>query len=171
MRSGYVTVRLPTIMADNPDPQPTPIPIRIVRDIPSPPPPPPPGELDLDLSGLGQPVNISSKSKSDAFYPAWDKFLALEPKRAKRIDPSARKLEEEKKNVEESSPQGEGLKVEENAATSWEQAAAECRAKVKAIVEECRRLNQKYRDAIFDLESNPFCLQSLHGRVPKVCNV
>ncbi|KYG49847.1 hypothetical protein M433DRAFT_139740 [Acidomyces richmondensis BFW] len=57
--------------------------------------------------------------------------------------------------------------VVESAATSYKQAAAECRAKVNAIVDECQRLNQKYRDAIFDLETNPYCLQSLTGRFPK----
>jgi hypothetical protein len=164
MRSGYVTVRLPTkkTMSDPSSPGPTPIPIRIVRDDPDPL-PPPPDDLDLGLPDL----NTPAKHRTDNFYPAWDKFLAIEPKRAKKIDPTARKLEAEKKTVEDSSPQGEGLKIEENASKSLEQASAECRAKVAAIVAECKRLNQKYRDAIFDLETNPFCLQSLHGRVPK----
>jgi len=39
----------------------------------------------------------------------------------------------------------------ENAVTSYEGAAASCRAKVEAIVNECRRLNQKYYDRMFDL--------------------
>lgn len=62
---------------------------------------------------------------------------------------------------------GDGLQIEENAAKSWEQAAVECKAKVAAIEEECLRLNQKYTDAMFNLEENSYCLQSLGGRFPK----
>ncbi|KAK4177867.1 putative calpain-1 catalytic subunit [Triangularia setosa] len=50
--------------------------------------------------------------------------------------------------------------------TSYEEAAALCRAKVKKIVEECKRVNQKYRDPHFDLEwdlktRTRDCLESL----------
>jgi hypothetical protein len=38
-----------------------------------------------------------------------------------------------------------------NATTSYEEAKATCEAKVKAIIRECRRLNQKYYDRRFDL--------------------
>ena len=107
--------------------------------------------------------------RSDYFYDSWDKFLAIEPKQGKYTSSAAKKVEAIKEEVEQSP--GEGLKIEENAATSWEQAAAECRAKVAAIVEECERLNQKYRDAMFDLEDTAyglFCLQSLDGKLPSV---
>lgn len=77
-----------------------------------------------------------------------------------------RRLDREKVEVEQTAS-GEGLHFRENAATSWEQAASECRAKVAAIIEECKRLNQKYRDPLFDLEASPYCLQSLSGRFPK----
>ena len=39
-----------------------------------------------------------------------------------------------------------------NAIASYEQAAATCKAKVEKIVQDCRRLNQKYKDAHFDIE-------------------
>ena len=157
MKSGFL--RLSTAMADPdpPQPQPIPFPIKIVNDPPSP------------RSEDGDRVVVESgppNNRTDYFYSAWDKFLALEPKRAKKISTPARKLEEEKKAIEKSP--GDGKKVEENAASSWESAAAECRAKVAAIVDECKRLNQKYRDALFDLEASPFCLQNLAGRFPKV---
>lgn len=42
--------------------------------------------------------------------------------------------------------------TEESAQTSYENARELCIAKVKKIVAECRRLNQKYRDPHFDLE-------------------
>lgn len=39
-----------------------------------------------------------------------------------------------------------------NAIASYEQAAATCKAKVEKIVQDCRRLNQKYKDPHFDIE-------------------
>lgn len=50
--------------------------------------------------------------------------------------------------------------------TSYEEAAALCRAKVEQIVAECRRINQKYRDPHFDLDydlrsGSRDCLESL----------
>ena len=39
-----------------------------------------------------------------------------------------------------------------NAVASYEQAAATCKAKVEKIVQDCRRLNQKYKDPHFDIE-------------------
>ncbi|KAL6874847.1 cysteine proteinase [Trichoderma novae-zelandiae] len=49
---------------------------------------------------------------------------------------------------------------------SYETAAAMCRAKVEKIVQECRRVNKKYRDPHFDLEADlklgrRDCLESL----------
>ena len=142
-------------MADPEPPQPVPFPIKIVGE-----PPPPPSDDGPMVS------DPPPGKRSDVFYEAWEKFLAIEPKRPKATSTMAQKVEEEKESVEKSP--GDGLQVKENAASSWEQAAAECKAKVAAIVEECKRLNQKYRDAIFDLEMNPYCLQSLSGRYPKV---
>jgi hypothetical protein len=39
----------------------------------------------------------------------------------------------------------------QNATTSYDEAAASCKEKVDAIVRECRRLNQKYYDRMFNL--------------------
>jgi len=153
MKSGYVRVKC--VMADPEPAQPMPLPIRIVTELQLPP-------QDDDVQ---PPADSPSGKRNDEFYGAWDKFLAIEPKRAKSSSTPARKLQEERDAVENTA--GDGLRVVENAATSYQQAAAECRAKVNAIVDECRRLNQKYRDAIFDLEANPYCLQNLNGRFPK----
>lgn len=156
MKTGFVTIRSSMSDPDPPPPQPVPFPVRIIRD---PRPPPPPVDI-LDLPPPGR-----NGRRTDYFYQAWDRFLAVQPKRAKRISRAARKVAEEKAEVA-AGPSAEGLKVEENAATSWEQATAECRAKVAAIVEECKRLNQKYRDACFNPESNQYCFQSLGGGFP-----
>lgn len=48
------------------------------------------------------------------------------------------------------------------ATTSYEEAAATCKGKVDAIVAECRRLNVKYYDPLFDLAEDKYdCLVSL----------
>ena len=39
-----------------------------------------------------------------------------------------------------------------NAVASYEQAASTCKAKVEKIAQDCRRLNQKYKDTHFDIE-------------------
>ncbi|KAK5137178.1 hypothetical protein LTR08_000683 [Meristemomyces frigidus] len=140
-------------MADPELPQPVPFPIRIVQE---------PVTSPTD-DGPDQPAELPGR-RNDSFYEAWDKFLAIEPKRALSTSTMAKKVEEERKAVDETP--GDGLLVQENAATSWEQAAAECKAKVAAIVEECKMLNQKYRDMNFDLETNKYCLRSLTGRDP-----
>ncbi|USW56034.1 Putative cysteine peptidase, cysteine active, peptidase C2, calpain, catalytic [Septoria linicola] len=146
-------------MADPEPADPVPaIPIKIVASDPAPPPAP---LDDIDISAA-----LPGK-RTDDFYPAWEQFLSIQPKRAKKTSRAAQKLEEEKEAIEHSKTANEGLQVQENAAKSWEEAATECRAKVAAIVDECKRLNQKYRDALFDLETNQYCLQSLAGSYPK----
>lgn len=149
MKSGFYRIRE---RADpEPAPGPAPFPIKIVSDEPA---TPDNSILDNDpLPGI---------KRNDEFYAAWEKFLAVEPKRAKKLSRAARDTAAERKAVEKSA--GDGLAIKENAARSWEEAAAQCKAKVDAIVAECERLNEKYRDRDFDLEGGPNCLQSLNGR-------
>lgn len=144
-------------MADPKSDNPTPaIPIRIVSDDSKP-------QAAAD-NASDIPVEIISR-RDDDFYTAWNKFLAVDPKRAKTTSRAARMIEEEREAVQ--ATPGDGLQIEENAAKSWEEAAAECKAKVAAIVEECVRLNQKYRDVLFDIEANSYCLSNLTGKFPK----
>lgn len=151
MKSGFYRIR--SRADSDPPPGPTPFPIKIVTEDP----------VASDSSAQDIISNsIPSGKRNDEFYAAWEKFLAVEPKRAKKLSRTARETEAEKKAVAKS-PEG-GLTVKENAARSWEEAAANCKAKVDAIVAECERLNEKYRDRDFDLEGGPNCLQSLNGR-------
>ncbi|QIW99603.1 hypothetical protein AMS68_005121 [Peltaster fructicola] len=146
-RYGFAGLDLPL---DEP-PSSQPFTVRIIQDEPPRPPSPPPEP---------------PKPRSDHFYPAWDKFLAVQTTRAKVASKPGKALQQEKKLIEEEQPQG--LRNRENIAYSWEEAAAECREKVAAIVEECKRLNQKYKDALFDLERNAYCLNNLRGDAPDV---
>jgi len=71
---------------------------------------------------------------------------------------------------------GHGVEEGQNAVASYEHAAELCRNKVADIVRECRRTNQKYRDAHFDIEADlkawlgtrrtPDCLMGLREREP-----
>jgi hypothetical protein len=56
-----------------------------------------------------------------------------------------------------------GKSTGKNAAESYGAAAAECRARVKRIVRECHRTNEKYTDPEFDIEdlSDKNCLRGL----------
>lgn len=56
----------------------------------------------------------------------------------------------------------------QNAVASYEEAADACRKKVEKIVKECRRLNQKYRDPHFDVESD-FKRSQMFPEIPPDC--
>ncbi|KAK0263864.1 hypothetical protein B0A54_02630 [Friedmanniomyces endolithicus] len=149
MRSGFIGTPYP--MADPATPYPA-IPIRIVP------------EPAQDASATPEPTT-GKRDADDTFYDSWDKFLALQPKRAKTGSRMARMVEAEKQAVD--GTPGDGLQVRERAAKSWQEAAEECKGKVKAIVEECKRLNRKYVDYQFDLEAGPYPLQDLRGVYPQ----
>ncbi|GAB7347639.1 hypothetical protein MBLNU459_g4508t1 [Dothideomycetes sp. NU459] len=120
-------------MSDDEDVKPTPFAIKLVQEAPriccAPKPPEP--------------------KPSDNFYRSWDSFLSKSSRRGALTPASRRPVAADRKVT----PQHEnGLNSQESCATSYEQAKAECKAKVRAIVTECRRLNQKYWDRHFDLE-------------------
>lgn len=59
----------------------------------------------------------------------------------------------------------------QSAEASYEAAAATCRAKVAKIVQDCRRVNRKYRDPHFNIEfdlrlNKRECLESLSNEAP-----
>ncbi|KAJ4403522.1 hypothetical protein N0V85_005075 [Neurospora sp. IMI 360204] len=98
------------------------------------------------------------QSKVDEF---WTKFTARVPGKATTVLP---KNEYAERLAKRNSAKEVGGGT--NAQASFEEAAAICRAKVEKIVQECRRVNQKYRDPHFDLEydlktGRRDCLESL----------
>ncbi|KAK3665965.1 hypothetical protein LTR22_003284 [Elasticomyces elasticus] len=105
------------------------------------------------------------RNPRDGFYDAWDKFLEVQPKRAKTLSREARMIESEKKLI--SKTPGDGLRVRESAVKSYIEASEECKAKVKAIVKECKRLNRKYVDYEFSLEAGAYALKNLYGAYPR----
>ncbi|KAI6086810.1 cysteine proteinase [Hypoxylon rubiginosum] len=122
--------------------------------------PPPPSEavyLDQDRDPGGRtvmaevPVTLPQNPKKtkqqtpqEAIDEFWNKFTTKAPGKATTVIPH--------NEYAEKAARRSAKAVGTNTQTSYEEAAAVCRAKVAKIVKECRRVNQKYRDPHFDLE-------------------
>lgn len=113
-----------------------------------------------EVPNLYQSSSSSEDNKlDDDFYAAWDRFLAKSPGRMSSTSTLTRRVKQTETAAHENN---NGLKMHESPAKSYEEAKAECKAKVRAIVTECRRLNQKYIDRHFDLEIDEFdCIHPL----------
>lgn len=99
-----------------------------------------------------RPRSVSSsntKPLNDDFYRFWDRFLATSPSRTLNTSALARRLEQ---TLQAASAEENGLHTQESPAASYDHAKLECQLKVQAIVAECKRLNQKYRDRQFEVE-------------------
>ncbi|KAI5261539.1 cysteine proteinase [Aureobasidium subglaciale] len=94
-------------------------------------------------------ASINNKPQNDDFYRCWDRFLATSPNRSLNTSALGRRL---KQTLRDASGEENGLHTQESPAASYKQAKEECQAKVQAIVAECSRLNQKYRDRQFEVD-------------------
>lgn len=112
----------------------TPFPIRLIHENA-----PPPRRRSV--------VSIT-KPQNDEFYRSWDRFLAVSPHRA-HASALGRRLEQ---TLKDAGDEEKGLHTQVSPAASYEQAKKECQDKVQAIIDECTRLNQKYRDRHFEVE-------------------
>lgn len=92
---------------------------------------------------------VKRKPPNDEFYRFWDRFLAASSDRAPNTSALGRRLEQ---TLKDASDEDNGLHTQESTAASYKQAKKECVEKVQAIVDECTRLNQKYRDRHFEVE-------------------
>ena len=110
------------------------------------------------------PANSDSESKSESTPPPtrrkpskdvpaqqsidkfWKKFTTKNPGKLFTVLPHNRYAQ---RAVIEASRKAGTLN---NAVASYEEAAKTCKAKVEKIARDCRRLNQKYKDAHFDIE-------------------
>ncbi|CAD0083229.1 unnamed protein product, partial [Aureobasidium vineae] len=93
--------------------------------------------------------SLIKKPQNDDFYRFWDRFLATSPDRSLNTSALGRRLEQ---TLKDASGEENGLHTQESPAASYEQAKKECQDKVAAIVVECTRLNQRYRDRQFEVE-------------------
>ncbi|KAI9882037.1 MAG: hypothetical protein M1823_006226 [Watsoniomyces obsoletus] len=78
----------------------------------------------------------------------WKKFVTKNPGKVFRVLPEDLYAQRAAANVPK------GRVAAHKAATSLDEATASCQAKVAKIVRECRRLNQKYTDPHFDIETD-----------------
>ena len=103
------------------------------------------GRLDSDPPLTPRKINknVPAQQSIDRF---WKRFTTKHPGKLFTILPDNLYA---KRAALQASRRGGTLK---NAIASYEQAAATCKAKVEKIVQDCRRLNQKYKDAHFDIE-------------------
>lgn len=92
----------------------------------------------------------------------WDKFTTKHPGKVFTILPDNLYAKRAAAHAPKGSIPGQ------NAVASYTEAAESCRKKVEKIVKECRRLNQKYRDPHFDIESD-FKRTQLYPEVPPDC--
>lgn len=101
-----------------------------------------------------------TKQPQDIISDFWDKFLTKNPSRISKIFP-------DKLYTNLLGPHDEKLPTtSQNASQSYEAAARQCKEQVARIVRECKRMNEKYSDPDFDIESDKDlcqwnCLQGL----------
>ncbi|KAI0376859.1 cysteine proteinase [Hypomontagnella monticulosa] len=93
---------------------------------------------------LPQPKKTKQQTPQEAIDEFWKKFTTKAPGKATTVIPHNEYAEKAAKRSTKA--------VGTNTQTSYEEAAAVCKAKVAKIVKECLRVNQKYRDPHFDLE-------------------
>ncbi|RJE24338.1 CysPc [Aspergillus sclerotialis] len=94
------------------------------------------------------PKKDSNKPPQDIISDFWDKFLTKNPSRVTKIFPEklyTNLLEPLQEKVPSTS---------QNAAQSYETAARQCKEQVARIVRECKRMNEKFSDPDFDIESD-----------------
>ena len=99
-----------------------------------------------------------TKTPQELVHEFWDKFFAKKPGKVTSIFPRA--LYD---SLLPPSLPRDGAHSCRNASESYEAAAKECRDKVKRIIRECHRTNEKFTDPDFDIESdwNSNCLNGL----------
>lgn len=87
-----------------------------------------------------------SKTPQELVHEFWDRYFTKKPGKVTRIFPRSLYA-----TLLPPSQPG-GAKSTRNAAESYEAAAKECREKVRRIIKECNRTNEKFTDPDFDIE-------------------
>ncbi|KAF4448636.1 hypothetical protein F53441_7985 [Fusarium austroafricanum] len=119
--------------------------------------PPPPGQQPAPAKPKKKPLNPQALVSK-----FWTKYHSRSPGKVTSIFPQSL-YEPLLIDADSSYPKSR------NAAQSYEAAAKECRARVRAIVRECERTNAKFSDPDFDIETDfasyqDNCLNGLMGR-------
>ncbi|KAJ9138629.1 Cysteine proteinase [Pleurostoma richardsiae] len=102
--------------------------------------------------------NNRNKTPQELVSEFWDKFVAKKTGKVTSIFPRSLYA-----TLLPPLKDPRGTASARNAAESYEAAAKECREKVKRVVRECNRTNERFTDPDFDIESDPDhnCLNGL----------
>lgn len=109
------------------------------------------------MSSVSSSDSQVTNAPQEAINEFWEGLITKKPAKVTTIFPSSLYT-----NLLPA-PRKPGTATGKNAAESYEAAAAECRARVKRIVRECNRTNEKFTDPDFDIEYvyDKNCLQGL----------
>ncbi|KAL8741673.1 MAG: hypothetical protein Q9190_005747 [Brigantiaea leucoxantha] len=108
--------------------------------------PPPPPTIVSD--GLGTGKKIKKRIPQRNVDEFWDKFTTKFPGKVLSILPANIYVKTKAAQAPKGIIHGRGT------ARSYDEAAAECRASVRKIAAECRRVNLKFHDKYFDIETD-----------------
>jgi hypothetical protein len=116
-----------------------------------------PQTTEANMSSVASDDSQITNAPQQAINDFWEGLITKKPAKVTKIFPSslyAHLLPPTRRP---------GKSTGKNAAESYGAAAAECRARVKRIVRECHRTNEKYTDPEFDIEdlSDKNCLRGL----------
>lgn len=112
------------------------------------------------------PFNDPAKSPQENLAEYWTRFHAKKQGKVTSIFPRSLYATlhpgDNPKDVSDG-PRPDAVVTAKNAAESYEAAAKECRERVKRAMAECHRINEKFTDPDFDIESDPMdnCLYGL----------
>ncbi|KAF7865866.1 hypothetical protein EAF04_006031 [Stromatinia cepivora] len=117
------------------------------RHRPGPPPPPPPFQGNKNNSKKKKKKYVAPQDTIDKL---WSRFSVSKFSKATKVLPNAAPFSRgtSAKTVIVPPPGPQNQLVSED----FERAVQECRAKVKKLVKECRRVNMRYRDPSFDID-------------------
>ena len=109
---------------------------------------------------LQPPRKVERHTPQESVNLFWKRFYAKYPGKVFTILPENPYAQKKIAKI------SKGVVQAQRAVRSYEQAREECIRDVKRIIKECRRVNQKYRDPHFDIESDlkkgrRYCLEGL----------
>jgi hypothetical protein len=103
------------------------------------------------MSSVGGEDDSAAKAPQQVLEDFWDSLVTKKPGKVTNIFPQSLYTNLLPPQRKPGSARGR------NAAESYQAAADECRARVKRIVRECNRTNEKFCDPDFDIESDRAC--------------
>ena len=113
-------------------------------------------ECVVKMSCVTSNSNETNSATQEVINEFWENLITKKPGKVTKVFPTSLY-----KNLIPP-PRRPGIVQGQNAAESYETAAKECRARVKRIIRECQRTNEKFTDPDFDITDREYnCLNGL----------